>query len=234
MNIGQPLLSRRSHSWPFAVACAPYSHAEPMTLIITFGSGIGTIGGRTRRPMASLVATANEVLARRPGGGVRIVSWFGHSGNFVVDATPSASGSLRADLRAALGTPCRTLSVEQLQEYVAWLDEIGTPLPVEGAQWVPGLAFLIEGHASTDRRATADDALFERYAHDVVGLWKRATIGSRDSSGWGMFSRCLSRQLGGTWTVRSARSVLGVLRRAALHGAKTSRAPGPSDATDMS
>lgn len=189
-----------------------------MGLVIAFGSGIGNIGGGARLPMASQVEAANEALNRLTGGGVRIVTWYGHTGNFVINTRPAAAASLQADVRAALAVPCRILSVEHLQDYVAWLGEIGSPISADGGRWTPGLAFLVEGNPSTDRKAMVDGVRFERYAHDVMGVWKRSAEGSLESGGWGAVSRSLNEQLGGTWTARSVRSVLGVLRRATLHG----------------
>jgi len=180
--------------------------------------------------MPERVDEADASLASGTSGGARIVSWFGHTGNFVIDAKPKAVPALRSEVPTALAAPCCIIPLEQLQDYIVWLDDLGAPNDRSGTQWTPGLAFLIDGQPSTVQIARADELLFERLAQDVVGVWKRRHANAQSkadltiSGGWGEISRILHQQLGGVWTVRSIRSVLGVLKRAALYAAQSGNA----------
>jgi hypothetical protein len=99
----------------------------------------------------------------------------------------------------------------------------GWPPPAQeaGVRWTPGLAIRIgEGTPIPDIGDTARARL--RWVGDgIVAVHKRDLLDAsnrldraRRQGGWGAVSRDVALQVGGVWTARSQRTVLGLLARA--------------------
>jgi hypothetical protein len=192
-----------------------------MAILLAFGVGLGNLGrsSRKRIPASAWIRKLNKALSAAAPG-TQVVCSYGHTGNFVVSA-PSDPETAAAELGDALGTTCAVMLVSDLAEIVQTLEDCPSPKRVgTGARFTRGAAFLI-GVARDGLPPSTDCAsyLLRRpkavlmFKHDIEtpsGILDR----NRRRGGWGAVAADLGRTLGGTWTARSIRTLVGTLHTA--------------------
>lgn len=187
-------------------------------MLVAFGLHIGDIGKRPHPKMEVWIPQLNAGLLRA-GSTARIVSWFGKSGNFVVDAPQSKASTIRSHLSSVANTPFAVLAPAVLQRCVAELQGIEKPPDEEGCTWGLGASFCTTSPppAFDRKRWNTKKGWFYPIEPRIVAVWKRENITDRqilDRSKritWGFASQETGRRLGGTWTARAISAINGVL-----------------------
>ena len=190
-----------------------------MKTFITFGVGIGNLG-YSKRPRVSMrdwVDLFNQQMMPK----ACIVGWYGHTGNFVIRSTLTRR-ALSQRLAQLLGTPCAILSFRELDSVVQRLASITSHPGSADIRWTPGGAFLVRGRSRAGQPVSTAIATYRRLRHHVVCAQKNDKLTARGildrdqrGGGWGGVAADIQRQLGGVWTARSARTLVGIFRRAA-------------------
>jgi hypothetical protein len=137
-----------------------------------------------------------------------------------------------AELGDALGTPSAVMPVSDLHEIVQTLQDCHPPRKVDGGvRLTRGVAFLI-GTARDGLPTSTDRASYMLRRPKAVLLCKHdietpsgILDRNRRKGGWGAVAADLGRNLGGTWTARSIRTLAGTLKAAdaAMHATPTGR-----------
>ena len=99
-----------------------------------------------------------------------------------------------------------------------WSLDLWPKPPAEvGVRWTPGLAFAVVEPVGSGELESTPRAVLGRLAPDVVGVYKHDVVDAlgrldphRRLGGWGAVSVDITRQIGGTWTARSARGGSGI------------------------
>jgi hypothetical protein len=190
-----------------------------MATLIAFGVGLGNLGKgrRQRTPAPAWIRQLNEALSVKVSG-ARIICSYGHTGNFVVSAS-SDPEIVASDLGDALGTPCAVMPMSELHEVVRSLQDCPLPSTIDaGVRFTRGAAFLI-GTARDGLPPSTDDASYMVRRPNAVLLFKHdietpsgVLDRNRRKGGWGAVATYLNRNLGGTWTARSIRTLAGIIQ----------------------
>ena len=193
-----------------------------MAIYAVFGVGVGNLGrGRApRRPMSKWVELLNSQLPQgRPS--VRIIGFFGHTGNFLADSLSTDLEEVTARFRRLLDTDWVVRPIDDVNAALTALADIPRPQDENGVRWTLGLAFHGGAGIACGTVATTAQAVLWRIAPCTIGAWKRDVLGADDTldrdrrgGGWGKVSGDLETQLGGQWTARSRRTVDGLIRKA--------------------
>jgi len=168
--------------------------------------------------MADLVRTLDAAFRARSGR-VRVLDFFGHTGNFLVEGA-DRPGEVAQTLGRLLGTPCALVPIARVAEATA-AARAAPPLGEEpGQRWTAGVVFHVHGLASSGEPIDTHVARLQRFDDATILAWKRDVEDSRGrldkkrrGGGWGAVSSAVGRQVGGVWTARSATTLNGVLMR---------------------
>ncbi|MBM3221005.1 MAG: hypothetical protein FJZ38_20400 [Candidatus Rokubacteria bacterium] len=189
---------------------------------IIFGVGIGNLGrARQRRvPTADRVTEINERLRVRALAAY-IACAFGHTANYVMCCESHPPLELIGKVREALGFESAILPVANVRTALRDASS-GTEPPREtGRRWTDGIAFHVSGTLTQTEAKSTERAVLWRISRDQVGIWKRdietpegQLDRDRRKGGWGAVAGEISKQLGGSWTARSLRTVAGIVRKA--------------------
>ncbi len=191
--------------------------ARRIALAVNFGN----IGHVSFRPafMQDWLAEVNRML-EHGGSRTHLIGYFAHTGNFVVESH-TEEAALAEELSRVLATPCAVTSISGLQRYLQVLRSAKCPAAEPGIRWTSGAVFHVSGTSVTSPPTSTARARYARLSDQVIAAWKRDHLDShgrldrnRRSGGWGGLALDIARQLGGTWTARSARTLRGVLSRA--------------------
>ncbi len=192
---------------------------EPM-MMVALAVNIGNLGpvSPARRPMAELTRTLDTALRAR-GGRARVLDFFGHTGNFLVEGADRPADVART-LGRLLGTPCALLPIARVAHATAAVQAFPPPAKEPGQRWTPGVVFHVNGLASSAEPKDTHVARLQRLDDATVLAWKRDVEDPRGrldkkrrGGGWGAVSSAVGRQVGGVWTARSAATLDGVLMR---------------------
>jgi len=156
--------------------------------------------------------------------GADLVASYGHSGNLAVRGNARAGRVIGSTLVAATGHEWAVISLGHLQEPLQDLDRIPTPTTEHQVRWTPGLVLSIDRRPRAGEVRHTERAVLFRLSPTVVGAFKRDYLDRRGRldplrrlGGWGAISSDVARQLGGTWTARSA-GVLSIVVKGPNHG----------------
>jgi hypothetical protein len=185
--------------------------------------GVGLNNFATGRIRMSELEKAVEPPLRAAGGA--LLTWYGHTGNLTVEGEDEAARLIAMALAAATDDrPWAVLHAVSVKDALHSLDRWPEPEAREGVRWTPGLAISVETRqglvSPVDSPARARLC---NLAPGIVGVYKEDLLDTRGyldrdrrQGGWGAVSRDVARQLGGTWTARSARVLWGLNRRSGL------------------
>lgn len=192
-----------------------------MEKMIAFAVNIGNLGraGRPRFVMAEWADGLNATL-RSQGDGLRVLDFFGHTGNFVV-ASDLAPDSIAARLASLLHTPCAIVALETVKQCAEAARAIAPPPIAAGTRWTPGAVFRVSAAASFGDLPSSPNAVFRRHSSGAILAWKRDQLDGRGrldkarrAGGWGAVSSTIARHVGGIWTARSISTLGGIVERA--------------------
>ena len=199
-------------------------------MMVALAVNIGNLGPMSpaRRPMADLVRTLDAAFHGR-GGRIRVVDFFAHTGNFLVDAV-DRPGHVAQTLGRLLGTPCALVPVARVARAIAAAQALPQPAKETGHRWTPGVVFHVTGSASAIPLKDTPVARLRRLDETTILALKRDVEDARGrldkkrrGGGWGAVSSAVGGQVGGVWTARSASTLDGVLMR--LEVASSARNP---------
>jgi hypothetical protein len=200
-------------------------------LYIAFGVNIGNLGrvGGRRKEMGEWTQEINRKLETLESS-TSIVGWYGHTGNFVVESSRTEPSEFITELASAAGVSCAVVPYSDVVEYASVVERAVSPRPLVGKRWTPGIAFAVKAPPSKSVPKQTSHANFFEISEHAVGAWKMDTLTEteildreRRGGGWGGVSGDVSRQLGGTWTARSLRTITGTLEKARRHLAAKSQ-----------
>lgn len=188
---------------------------------IALGVNIGNLGRgpRPREPMPARCSRVNAQLAR-DGIDLRVVGYYRHTGNLVLDTATLTPEDAAQILSKADGATWMAVTEEKLRASVERVIEMAPPDPEPGVRWTPGLAFAVTKPDVSTITSTAKVHL-RSIGPSTVAAWKRDRTthrGRLDSAmrdgGWGGVSAAVSTHTNAQWTARSLTSLQGVLQRA--------------------
>jgi hypothetical protein len=169
--------------------------------------------------MAEWVDGLNATL-RAESGGLRVLDFFGHTGNFVV-ASDLAPDSAAARLASLLHTPCAIVGLETVRQCAQALRATAPPPTEAGTRWTPGAVFPVSASASFGELPTSPNAVFRPHGSGAILAWKRDQLDDRGrldkarrAGGWGAVASTIARHVGGIWTARSISTLDGIVERA--------------------
>ena len=177
-------------------------------VLYAFGVGLANFG-RGREP------SPGEIIASIKGR-LHVVASYGATGNVALD--DSDISEVRQVLEEVTPTAWAVVGAEDLELALNVLAEAAEPVHMVNERPTPGLAFAVTPPSVGDVSSTSR-AVLRRVSTDIVAAWKLDLIrdGKLDSThrrgGWGGVSADVARQVGGRWTARSRRTILGLRRR---------------------
>lgn len=189
-------------------------------MMVALAVNIGNLGPMSpaRRPMADLVRTLDAAF-RGQAGRVRVLDFFGHTGNFLVEGVDRPA-DVAQTLGRLLGTPCALVPIARVAEAAAAAQALPPPPKEPGYRWTPGVVFHVTGPASSAPPKDTRVAKLQRLDQATILELKRDVEDSRGrldktrrGGGWGAVSSAVGKQVGGVWTARSTATLDGVLMR---------------------
>jgi hypothetical protein len=153
---------------------------------------------------------------------VRIIGFFGHTGNFLADSPSTDLREVAARFTGLVDTDWVVRSIGDVQAALTALADAPRPGAEKGIRWTPGVAFHGLDGIQYGQLSTTSRAVLWKICPHTVGVWKRDTLGAgetldkdRRGGGWGHVSDDVEERLGGRWTARSRRTIDGLVRKAA-------------------
>jgi len=151
----------------------------------------------------------------------RITDWYA-AANFVVQASDNNRVRVADELSLALGTPCATLTIEELIADIAVAKKAISPPTEQGFDWTRGIALRVHGKPCTITLKPTTHAVFFPINKHAVGAFKKDKLGDGKEAvdrenrpgGWGAISAEITKAVGGTWTARALNRVEGTLAKA--------------------
>ena len=115
---------------------------EVVAIYAVFGVGVGNLGhGRApRRPMVKWVEILNRHLSHGHPS-VRIVDFFGHTGNFLADSVSTDLEEVTARLKGLLETNWVVRPIDDVHVALTALADVSEPENEDGIRWTLGLAY---------------------------------------------------------------------------------------------
>jgi hypothetical protein len=162
-----------------------------------------------------------------------IIDWYGHTGNFVVESSEKEISNIAVDLTSVIGVSFAVLPYGEVERLIAAAGKSSAPSPREGKRWTCGMVFAVKSPPCVMVPKQTSHALFFALTDRAVGAWKEdqlkedgALDPERRGGGWGAVSGDVSKTVGGVWTARSLRTVIGTFKKAQemLQGAWTASA----------
>lgn len=158
------------------------------------------------------------------GSSTRIIDWYGHTGNFVVESSRTEPSEIASELASVAGVSCGVVPYGDVVEYVSIAERTVSPKPLVGKRWTPGVAFAVIAPPSNSVPKQTSHAIFFAISESAVGAWKKDQLVERGildrgrrGGGWGAVSSDVSKTVGGVWTARSLRTVMSTLEKARQH-----------------
>jgi len=191
-------------------------------LFICFGVNIGNLGRVSKRRivMGSWTLEINKKLASIQSS-TKIVDWYGHTGNFVIESSRTERSDIVSELTSVVGASFAVLSYDEVTDFVSAARRAFSPPPLEGNRWTCGIAFEVGDPPCLSVPKQTSHAVFFALSDHSVGAWKKDQLAERGildrerrGGGWGAVSGDVSKTVGGVWTARSLRTVIGTLEKA--------------------
>lgn len=196
-----------------------------MGFYIAFGVNIGNLGrvsGR-RQDMNEWTLELNRKLASLQSS-TRIVDWYGHTGNFVIESSRIDRSDLANELTPIVGASCAVLPHDEAVAFAQVAERAVSPASLEGKRWTSGIAFAVRSQPCQSVPKPTSHAVFFPISDYAVGAWKKDQLTQagtldreRRGGAWGAVSGDVSRAVGGVWTARSLRTIRGTLEKARHH-----------------
>jgi len=196
-----------------------------LALHIAFGVNIGNLGriSEKRKEMDEWTLEFNRKLASLESS-TKIVSWYGHTGNFVVESSSTERSDIASELASVVGASFAVVPHDDVVHFASAAEKAASPSPLEGKRWSSGIVFAVRSPPCRSVPKQTSHAVFFAISDHAVGAWKedQLTKGGildreRRGGGWGAVSGDVSQQFGGVWTARSLRTVRGTLEKAQRH-----------------
>src|SRR5262245_52541106 len=116
-----------------------------MKKYLAFGVNIGNLGRSKRRMgMKEWTQEINVGLARREIP-LKITAWYGHTGNFALEAATLERAEVQETICESLGTGAAVFSTTEVREYCDWLNNSPSHAGSSTVRATPGLIFLVKG-----------------------------------------------------------------------------------------
>ena len=151
----------------------------------------------------------------------KIVDWYGHTGNFVIESSRIDRLELANELMSVVGTSCAVLPYNEAVAFASVAERAVSPTPLEGKRWTSGIVLAVRSHPCRSVPKPTSHAVFFPISDYAVGAWKEEQLTQggtldreRRGGGWGAVSSDVSTAVGGVWTARSLRTVKGTLEKA--------------------
>jgi hypothetical protein len=151
----------------------------------------------------------------------RIVDWYGHTGNFVVESPRTNRLEIASELASAVRVSFAVLSYSETLNFALAAEKAASPPAVEGKRWTSGIAFAVKAPPCQSTPKPTLHAVFFAVSDYAVGAWKEDQLvqngildKERRGGGWGAVSGDISKESGGIWTARSLRTIKGTLEKA--------------------
>jgi hypothetical protein len=178
-------------------------------IVYAFGVGLANFAaGRSRLPR-QIAADVAEVLP--------LIAWYGATGNLALAAGEHVDVAQR--LAEITGTAWAIIPARDLTAALGALDAQPAPRVPAGIRPTPGLAFAVEP-ARPGLVCPIPEAALRRFDDRIVLVHKFDVLEgnrldrARRRGGWGHLSAAVARQVGGRWTARSRRPLMGLQARA--------------------
>lgn len=191
-------------SWPTS-ACERM--VPERRVCLCFFRGLNVFG-RGRISMFELERRCETAFADS-GLPLRVVDYYGATGNVAILASGVPLDDIRRILYTAIPKPCAVVTLEAVEEMRRAFDAWPAPESMPGFRWTAGVSLLCDGQPGTGDLTEPDLGVFEGLNPSVVLLYRRERIterGTLDSDrrgGWGAVSNRTGTRLGGSWTARS-------------------------------
>lgn len=191
--------------------------SSSLSVYAAFGVNIGNLTSRSFRA-TDTSEWIHELSFELKSSGIQIPRAYGHTGNFVVHAKAADPAQIQGRLASATGAEWAVMSLPDLDRCLQALVARQPPAKSEGDRWTAGAVLLVRGAARRGSLTDTPRAAFQRFSDTAVLAWKRDALDAtgtrldneRRRGGWGALSSDIGRQLGGTWTARSARTLRGL------------------------
>ncbi len=198
-------------------------HRPPLLMgkFLAFGHHIGDMGKRSHPKMSQWVPVLNESLSRGTPV-VKIVDWFGHTGNFVVDAESDDTLEIAVRLGEVSKTSFAVLTPADLRDLLCQLKTLETSPCNAGFRWTRGASFQIERYPAFvgAERWKTKIGDYVPLTMGMVAVWKRdrlepegSKLAAKGRIPWGGAGKDIQGKLGGLWTSRSEKTIEGLTRR---------------------
>ena len=187
---------------------------------IAFGVNVGNLGrGREIRESMSVRCDRINRTLRRNNVDLRIITYYGHTGNLVLETVtlqPVDAGKALSDADRGVWM---ALSTEALRTAVLRVKNLPAPMSEHGVRWTPGLVFAVTKTPSVNVESSAKVYLCGISA-SIVAAWKRDRTTAQGildrtkrEGGWGAVSAVVANQTETRWTARSLKTLEGILDR---------------------
>jgi hypothetical protein len=189
-----------------------------LQLVIALGFHIGDIGDTDHPEMTKWMSAINGNLLSKD---IRVVAWFGHTGNSIIETQSSNFSQISSELASASGKTFFVMSVAHLKECLAHLARLPMPMFEDGIRWTTGASFRMEYQTDDGQLPegwSTKNGFFFPFSQSVVGVRKRdrlltpTKLDPKHRIPWGAAGKDCSCKFGGTWTSRSERTLQGLLR----------------------
>lgn len=194
-----------------------------MQTFVAFVLGVGNLGSHRepRKRMAIWIRDMNLSLANFSS--TRVLDAYGHTGNFIVSARGERE-FVAGELRKVLKTGCAVLTLSDLSSVLGALVDDCKP-ESDCYRRTPGAVLLVDGNPSERNLCDASIATYDRFDASVITVQKKDALTpkgtldqARRGGGWGAIASDVGKQIGGKWTARSKRTLLGVLKLGQRYG----------------
>jgi hypothetical protein len=195
---------------------------------VALGVNVGNLG-RGRKTRESILVRCdriNRTLIRNDVD-LRVITYYGHTGNPVLETTtlqPAGAGKALSD---ADGGVWMALSTEALRTAVLCVKNMPAPTSEHGVRWTPGLVFAVTKSAAVNIESSAKVCL-RGISASIVAAWKRDRMTARGildrtkrEGGWGAVSAVVANQTEKRWTARSLKTLEGILDRCRRCGSRS-------------
>ena len=188
---------------------------------IALGVNIGNLsrGPRAREPMEARCSRINRNLERK-GADLRVVAFYRHTGNLVLETTRVEPAETARRLSDADCATWIAVTEETMRAAVDRVRKMPSPEKEAGVRWTPGLAFAVTKPSPTKIESVPKVRL-RPIDSTTIAAWKRdqtTEAGQLDrerrEGGWGGVSKVIGMQTNSQWTARSVTTLEGVLQRA--------------------
>ena len=198
-----------------------------MNLFLAFGLDIGNVGlsKAPRSPTKTLLADWNRNLSRDRELRLIFVNAYGHTGNYVLQASQTGRLEHVANVLAKQ-VPSYRFVVFAYTDFLLGFEPIRralkhSPPAVPGRRWTPGIVMDANTRGGIPPLPLSDEkGAFGAFAvpririvwkGDILDEQKAKLDNMQREGGWGSLSARMKKVTNGSWTARSIKSVEGLV-----------------------